>query len=239
MLLRRWEDPVVTVRSRDACSVSPDAWGKDAKRPPPNALRKALPFFYTFLLIFAVVAVLVGRFMMFNTFSITVAQLRGRTGCSARLGASRRQILSSVLVEALAVGIIASILGIFAGLAIAIGLKNLLVAVGVDTPSEGLVLTSTIVAICLVVGIGVTVSVAGGQLGAWVSSRRRVSWAICRSSRAVTTMVCTVAPAGVMSRSSRLRTVAECSPTPPVNTSTSRPPVAALIAAMPPTSRWV
>ena len=77
MLLGRWEDPVVTVRSRDACSVSPDARGKDAKRPPPNALRKALPFFYTFLLIFAVVAVLVGGFMMFNTFSIAVAQLQG------------------------------------------------------------------------------------------------------------------------------------------------------------------
>ena len=82
------------------------------------------------------------------------------------LGASRRQTLSSVLVEALAVGIIASILGIFAGLAIAIGLKNLLVAVGVDTPSEGLVLTSTTVAICLVVGIGVTVRPCRGR-SAW------------------------------------------------------------------------
>jgi hypothetical protein len=90
MLLGRSEDPVVTVRSRDACSVSPDDRRKDAKRPPPSALRKALSFFYTFfyafLLIFAVVAVLVGGFMMFNTISITVAQLRGRTGCSARWG---------------------------------------------------------------------------------------------------------------------------------------------------------
>jgi hypothetical protein len=55
MLLGRSEDPVVTVRSRDACSVSPDDRGKDAKRRPPSALRKALSFFYTFLLIFAVV----------------------------------------------------------------------------------------------------------------------------------------------------------------------------------------
>jgi hypothetical protein len=86
MLLERSEDPVVTVRSRDGCSISPDDRGKDAKRPPPSALRKALSFFYTFLLIFAVEAALVGGFMMFNTFSITVAQLRGRTGCSARWG---------------------------------------------------------------------------------------------------------------------------------------------------------
>ena len=64
-----------------------------------------------------------------------------------------------MLVEALAVGIIASVLGIFAGLAVAIGLKNLLVAVGIDIPSQGLVLSSSTVVICLVVGIGITVAV--------------------------------------------------------------------------------
>ena len=131
--------------------------GKAITAETQNALRKALSFFNTFLLIFAVVAVLVGGFMMFNTFSITVAQRTRENGLLRALGASRRQILASVLVEALAVGIIASIIGIFAGLAIAIGLKNLLAAVGVDIPSQGLVLTSTTVVICLVVGIGITV----------------------------------------------------------------------------------
>ena len=131
--------------------------GKAITAETQNALRKGLSFFNTFLLIFAVVAVLVGGFMMFNTFSITVAQRTRENGLLRALGASRRQILASVLVEALAVGIIASIIGIFAGLAIAIGLKNLLAAVGVDIPSQGLVLTSTTVVICLVVGIGITV----------------------------------------------------------------------------------
>ncbi len=134
--------------------------GKAITAETQSALRKGLSYFYTFLLIFAVVAVLVGGFMMFNTFAITVAQRTRENGLLRALGASRRQLLTSVLVEAVAVGVIASILGIFIGLAVAVGLKNLLVVVGVDIPSQGLVLTSSTVAICLVVGIGITVLAA-------------------------------------------------------------------------------
>ena len=65
-----------------------------------------------------------------------------------------------MLVEALAVGIIASILGIFAGLAVAIGLKNLLIAVGIDISSQGLVLSTSTIVVCLVIGVGVTVLAA-------------------------------------------------------------------------------
>ena len=74
--------------------------GRRSPRRPQSPMRKALSFFYTFLLIFAVVAVLVGGFMMFNTFSITVAQRTRENGLLRALGASRRQILASVLVEA-------------------------------------------------------------------------------------------------------------------------------------------
>jgi putative ABC transport system permease protein len=121
-----------------------------------STMRKALSFFYTFLLIFAVIAVLVGGFMMFNTFSITVAQRTRENGLLRALGASRRQILASVLVEAFAVGLIASALGIVVGLLVAVGLKNLLVAVGIDIPTEGLVVSASTVVISLVVGVGVT-----------------------------------------------------------------------------------
>ena len=69
--------------------------------------QKALSFFSTFLLVFAVVALLVGAFMIFNTFSITVAQRTRENGLLRALGASRRQVLASVLLEALAVGVIA------------------------------------------------------------------------------------------------------------------------------------
>jgi putative ABC transport system permease protein len=131
--------------------------GKEITAETQSQIRKSLSFFSTFLLIFAVVAVLVGGFMMFNTFSITVAQRTRENGLLRALGASRRQILVSVLVEAVAVGIIASALGILAGVAVAVGLKNLLIAVGIDVPAQGLVVTTSTVVISLCVGIGVTV----------------------------------------------------------------------------------
>ena len=65
-----------------------------------TASPKALSFFNTFLLIFAVVALLVGAFMIFNTFSITVAQRTRENGLLRALGASKRQVLGSVLAEA-------------------------------------------------------------------------------------------------------------------------------------------
>jgi putative ABC transport system permease protein len=131
--------------------------GKAITAETQSQIRKSLSFFNTFLLIFAVVAVLVGGFMMFNTFSITVAQRTRENGLLRALGASRRQILASVLVEAVAVGLIASVLGIVAGLAVAIGLKRLLIALGIDVPSQGLVVTASTVLVCLVVGVGITV----------------------------------------------------------------------------------
>ena len=63
------------------------------------------------MLIFAIIALLVGAFMIFNTFSITVAQRTRENGLLRALGASKRQVLGSVLAEAVAVGIIASLLG--------------------------------------------------------------------------------------------------------------------------------
>jgi putative ABC transport system permease protein len=107
-----------------------------------------------------VVALLVGAFMIFNTFSITVAQRTRENGLLRALGASRRQILSSVLVEALAVGLIASLLGIAGGVAVAVGLKALLTAVGLEVPGSGVVFRPSTVVVSLVVGIGVTLLAA-------------------------------------------------------------------------------
>ena len=97
---------------------------------------KVLAFFNTFLLIFAVVALLVGAFMIFNTFSITVAQRTRENGLLRALGASKRQVLGSVLLEAVVVGIIASVIGLAAGVAVAIGLKAVLSALGFGQPAD-------------------------------------------------------------------------------------------------------
>jgi putative ABC transport system permease protein len=127
---------------------------------------KALAFFRTFMLVFAVVALLVGGFMIFNTFSITVAQRTRENGLLRALGAGRRQILASVLLEALAIGIIAALLGIAGGVGVAIGLKALLAAAGVEVPGSGVVFKPSTVVISLVVGVGVTL------LAAWSPARK-------------------------------------------------------------------
>jgi putative ABC transport system permease protein len=123
-------------------------------------MAKAFRFFNTFMLIFAVIALLVGSFIIFNTFSITVAQRTRENGLLRALGASRRQVLGSVLLEALAVGVLASLLGIIGGLAVALGLKALLAAVGLDIPTGSVVFTPATVVISLAVGVGITVLAA-------------------------------------------------------------------------------
>ena len=75
--------------------------------------------------------------MIFNTFSITVAQRTRENGLLRALGARRRQILLSVLLEAFVVGVIASLLGLIGGLGVAVGLKALLAAVGIPSPRHG------------------------------------------------------------------------------------------------------
>ena len=125
-----------------------------------SEMAKAFRFFNTFMLIFAVIALLVGSFMIFNTFSITVAQRTRENGLLRALGASRRQVLGSVLLEALAVGVLASLLGIIGGLAVALGLKALLAAVGLDIPTGSLVFTAATVVISFAVGVGITVLAA-------------------------------------------------------------------------------
>ena len=109
------------------------------------------------LLAFAGVAILVGAFIIYNTFSITVAQRTREFAMLRTIGASRRQILGSVIGEAFIIGLIASAAGILLGLALAWGLGKLFAVVGFGLPATGLILSWQTVAICLAVGIGITV----------------------------------------------------------------------------------
>jgi putative ABC transport system permease protein len=119
-------------------------------------IRDNLSFLQIFLLVFAFIAILVGSFLIFNTFSITVAQRVTEFGMLRTLGASRRQILNTVVVEALVIGAIGAVLGIGGGFVIAKLLNVLLETFEIDLPTTGLVMKSRTVIVSLLIGIVVT-----------------------------------------------------------------------------------
>jgi len=112
------------------------------------------------LLAFGGVAVFVGAFIIFNAFSITVAQRRREFAMLRALGASRRQVLATVTGEALTMGLAASLLGLIAGLGVATAIDALFKAVGADLPTGGLALSPRTIVVALLVGVGVTLASA-------------------------------------------------------------------------------
>jgi putative ABC transport system permease protein len=121
-----------------------------------DQIHEDLGFLRIALLVFAFVALFVGAFLIFNTFSITVAQRVKEFGMLRTLGAGRRQILGSVVVEALAIGILGALIGLAGGYAIAVGLNALFVALDIDLPTTALVTKTRTIAASLAIGIGVT-----------------------------------------------------------------------------------
>jgi putative ABC transport system permease protein len=119
-------------------------------------IRENLSFLQTFLLVFGFIAVFVGSFLIFNTFSITVAQRVGEFGMLRTLGASRRQILGTVMAEAGAIGLLGALLGIAGGFVIAAAIEALFKAFGIDLPTTSLQLQSRTVIVGLLVGLLVT-----------------------------------------------------------------------------------
>jgi putative ABC transport system permease protein len=118
-------------------------------------------FLSTALLSFAFVALLVGAFLIFNTFTIIVAQRTRELALLRCLGASRRQVMSSVLLESLVVAVLASLVGLGLGVLIASGLKALLTGIlNFDLPTTGTVFLWRTVIVSLVVGVVVTVLAA-------------------------------------------------------------------------------
>ena len=131
--------------------------GEESAARSSSEIRDSLGFLTTILLVFAFVALFVGAFLIFNTFSITVAQRIAEFGMLRTLGASRGQILRSVVGESFVIGLVGALLGIVTGLAIAVGLKALFEAIGANLPSTGLVLESRTVIVSILVGVGITV----------------------------------------------------------------------------------
>jgi putative ABC transport system permease protein len=117
---------------------------------------EGLAFITYFLLAFAAIALIVGSFVIFNTLSMTVAQRVRELATLRTLGASRKQVFRSVLLEGFLTGLFAAIVGLFFGFLIAKGLNALFKALGVDLPSAGTVFSAKTVIVSLLVGVGIT-----------------------------------------------------------------------------------
>ncbi|WP_406099243.1 ABC transporter permease [Streptomyces sp. NBC_01013] len=164
-----------------------------------------LGLFTTLLLVFSGIVLLVATFSIHNTFAIVVAQRTRENALLRALGASRRQILCSTLVEAAVVGVIASAAGLAGGIGIAAGLQALFPAIGFPFPEGSLVISG--VSMLLPLGVGVVVCV-GSALVPAVHAGRTAPLAALRETvvddsaasrtRAVTGLALLLAAVGVI-----------------------------------------
>ncbi|AGF73343.1 ABC transport system, permease [Corynebacterium halotolerans YIM 70093 = DSM 44683] len=127
---------------------------------------QALSFVNYFLVAFGLVALLVGTFLIANTFSMIVAQRTKEFALLRALGAARREITRSVVFEAVIVGLVGSALGVLAGMGLVSAIQAVLDAQGMSLPDAGLGLTPTAVILPIVLGTLVTV------VSAWFPARR-------------------------------------------------------------------
>jgi putative ABC transport system permease protein len=134
--------------------------GKKVAGEIKSIVNTVLGFLNTFLLIFAGIALVVGTFLIINTFSILVAQRSRELALLRALGASRRQVTRSVLAEAAAVGLLGSTLGIALGFGLAWLLRAIFANFGLDLSGSPLVFEASTAVISYVVGVLVTMFAA-------------------------------------------------------------------------------
>jgi putative ABC transport system permease protein len=131
--------------------------GAQAVAEGKKLMDDALGFVHTFLLVFALIALFVGAFIIFNTFSIVVAQRIREMALMRAIGASRAQVLAQVVIEAFVLGVVASAAGLLAGLGLAVGLRALIAAFGLPLPGVKLQVNPNSLIVAFVAGLVVTV----------------------------------------------------------------------------------
>lgn len=130
--------------------------GAEDSQQESKDLAQILGYLRTGLLVFGLVALLVGSFVIFNTFTMTVAQRTREFGMLRTIGASRRQILQAVVLEAVLIGLVGSVLGLLAGIGLAPLLAGLLGLIGFELPSNALVIAPRTIVVAILLGTVVT-----------------------------------------------------------------------------------
>ena len=125
-----------------------------------SRIQEALGFVNNFLLVFAGVSLAVGAFLIVNTFSILIAQRSRELALFRAVGASRAQVTSSVLLEAVLIGLVGSTAGLIVGVGLAWGIARVFSTVGLDLGGVSLVFRPRTILIAYAVGLLVTVTAA-------------------------------------------------------------------------------
>jgi putative ABC transport system permease protein len=153
-----------------AAAVLPDGYeavtGDDAAEDRAGPLLNSIDFLTTLLLIFAGIALVVSSYIIVNTFSILVAQRSRELALLRALGASKRQVIRSVQLEAFAIGVVGSTLGFGLGILLAMGIRALVGQIGLDLAEQPLVLAPRTPIAAYATGIVVT------MVAAWLPARR-------------------------------------------------------------------
>ena len=139
--------------------VAPNAdivTGQEAADEMSGDFKEGFSFFTTILTVFALIALFVGGFIISNTFGILIAQRTRELALLRALGAGRRQVLLSVLLEALLVGLFSAVVGFIVGIGLAAGALALVRGLGFDIPEGGLQIDPTTLVIAVIAGLAVT-----------------------------------------------------------------------------------
>ena len=172
----------IVVESDDSVSDEELAQRIDAALPPElkletltgaeitaevqGQIKDVLNIFSTFLIVFSYIALGIGSFVIYNVFSITAAQRQRENALMRAIGASRRQVSRSLLIESTAMGVVGSLIGFGIGILLSQGLNALLKATGFEVPTRGLAITPASFINTMIAGVVVTV------LAAWLPARR-------------------------------------------------------------------
>src|SRR3954470_19035032 len=140
--------------------------GDDAAKENAGPLLDGISFLTTMVLIFAAIALVVSTFIIVNTFSILVAQRSRELALLRALGASRRQVIRSVQLEAFVVGVVGATMGLGLCLLLAMGIRARVATFGLDLANQPLVFAARTPIAAYAIGIVVT------MVAAWLPARR-------------------------------------------------------------------
>ncbi|PBC63233.1 ABC transporter [Streptomyces sp. Tue6028] len=146
--------------------VASTTTGRQLADDQATQIAAAMSGMKTGLLVFAGISLFVGTFIIANTFTMLVAQRTKELALLRAVGASRRQVTRSVLVEAFVVGAVAAVAGLAAGIGIGAGMRSLMGTFGATVPDGPLVVSPGTVGTALLVGVLIT------MLAAWLPGRR-------------------------------------------------------------------